>query len=74
MGLRKVATAIGALSLIAAPVFAQAADAPARQGARVGDAEELAGRSGVIIAVLALAAIIGGIVIATEDGDEPTSP
>ena len=76
MRLRNMATAIGALGLVAAPVFAQAADAPAaRQGAPVDAAEEMAGgSSGIIIAVLALAAIVGGIIIATDDDEEPTSP
>lgn len=76
MRLRNLATAMGAFSLVAAPVLAQAADAPAaRQGASVETAEEIGGgSSGIIIAVLALAAIIGGILIATDDDDKPTSP
>ena len=76
MRLRNLATAIGALGLVAAPVFAQAADAPAaRQSTPIGEAEEIGGdSSGIIVAVLALAAIVGGIIIATDDGDEPTSP
>lgn len=76
MRLRNLAIAIGASGLVAAPVFAQAADAPAaRLGAPVDAAEEIGGgRNGIIIAVLALAAIVGGILIAIDDDEEPTSP
>jgi len=75
MRLRNLATAIGALGLVATPIVAQAANAPARDASPVSDAEEMAGGgAGIIIGLLALAAVVGGIVIAVEDEDEPTSP
>lgn len=73
MRLKSLATAIGAFGLVVTPIIAQAANAPARAGSPVGEAEEIAG-SGIIIALLALAAIVGGVIIALEDEDEPTSP
>ena len=75
MQLRNLTMALGALGLVTTPVLAQAADAPAaRESAPVESAEQLGGSSGIIVAILALAAIVGGIVIATDDEDEPTSP
>ncbi len=73
MRLKTLAAAIGALGLVATPLIAQAANAPARAGSPVGEAEELSG-SGVIIGLLALAAVVGAVIIAIEDEDEPSSP
>ena len=74
MRLRNVTTAIGALALVVTPLAAQAAAPLARDAAPVDSAEELAGGSGIIVALLALAAVVGGVLIAIEDEDEPTSP
>jgi hypothetical protein len=75
MQLRNLTMALGALGLVTTPVLAQAADAPAaREGAPVESAEQIGGGSGILVAVLALAAIVGGILIAVDDADEPTSP
>jgi hypothetical protein len=75
--------AIAAASLVSAPVMAQVA-APAKATAvskvqRVGKARtaenKLGKGSGVIVALLAAAGIIGGIVIAAgNNADTPTSP
>lgn len=74
--IKKVALSFAATSLIAAPVVASAA--PAVNGARalaaVDGESELEGSSW-IIAIIALAAIVGGIIIASDnDDDAPTSP
>ncbi len=72
--LKKAAITLAATSMIAAPVAASAADATPSVSTVDGQSE-LAGGSGWIVAVLALAAIIGGIVIASDnDDDNPTSP
>jgi hypothetical protein len=72
MTLKNILAATAAMSLVTAPVVAQAA-APARAGAEVGDAENL--RGGFIIPLIALVAIILGILAATGDSDDPpTSP
>jgi hypothetical protein len=71
--------AIVALSMTSAPVLAQSA-APlsvaasqARAGAALENESELGG--GFIIPLLALAAIIAGILVVVDSGDnEPTSP
>ena len=72
MTLKNILAATAAMSLVTAPVVAQAA-APARTGAEVGDAENL--RGGFIIPLIALVAVILGILAATgDDDDPPTSP
>ena len=73
---------IAAASLVSAPVVAQTAPAAKsataqveRAGANLQDENKLEGGSGIIIAVLAAAAIIAGIVIAADnEEDTPTSP
>ena len=71
MTLKNILAATAAMGLVTAPVLAQAA--PARTGAEVGDAENL--RGGFIIPLIALVAIILGILAATgDDDDPPTSP
>lgn len=77
MRLRKLASAAAALGLVATPVFAQAANAPAaRSSASVEEAEGLAGASNALIAGLAVAVFTIGMVIAIEDDDDemPVSP
>ncbi|SIN89603.1 hypothetical protein SAMN02745824_2207 [Parasphingorhabdus marina DSM 22363] len=71
--------AVAAASLVSAPVFAQAVQPVSSQVERVGaatsDESELEGGSGIIIAVLAAAAVIAGIIIAADGSDDtPTSP
>ena len=69
---RTVASLLVATSLTAAPVVAQAA-APARIATEV-EGENL--RGGFIIPLLALAAVILGILVLIEDDEDglPTSP
>ncbi|HUQ95535.1 MAG TPA: hypothetical protein VM120_27910 [Bryobacteraceae bacterium] len=73
--------AIVALSMTSAPALAQTAtpasklsvaSSQARVGAAVEDESQLGG--GFIIPLLALAAIIAGILVVLDDNDEPTSP
>lgn len=71
--LKKVAISLAATSMIAAPVAASAAPA-ARALSTVDGESELTGSSW-IIALVALVAIVGGIIIATDNKDDsPTSP
>lgn len=82
----KIAAAVAALSLTAAPAMAQATTAAAklslssvdRTGAQTDDGNELAG-SNILFGVLVVAAIIGAIVAIAGDDDEddmddPVSP
>ena len=75
MKLSKVLAAVVATSLVSAPVVAQAAPAQveqARAGTKV-EGENL--RGGFIIPLVAIIAIILGILAATGgDGDRPHSP
>lgn len=69
--------AVAAASLVSAPVMAQAVDSsqPARASAQTADESDLEGGSGIILAILAAAAIIAGIIIAADGSeDTPTSP
>lgn len=72
---RIAAATLAALAVTATPVLAQVAaqSAPVRASSVSAEDSEAAGGTGIIIGVLAAAAIIGGIVIAA-DGDEPNSP
>ena len=86
MSVSKFATSAAvALSLVAVPTLAQAAPAAsklsltapnsasvARVGANSGKANKAVG-GGVIIAILAGLAVIGGIIIAADNGKKPTS-
>lgn len=73
----KLVAAAGALSLAAAPVLAQAADhaVPSRAGSQVANAEDLHGGA-VWVGILALAAVIIGIIAATSSDNTslPHSP
>jgi uncharacterized Zn-binding protein involved in type VI secretion len=88
MSIRKAAmAALVAASMVVVPTVAQAAQANqtaagklsvasapvARQGAKVTKKNDLRGGS-VIIALLAAAAIIAGIVIAADGDNSPSSP
>ena len=70
MKVRNLAAAAAAMTLLAAPVAAQAA--PKRAAAPTEQGNEL--RSSWILAIFALAAVIGGVLLATKDGNGPVSP
>ena len=71
----KLAGALAAVSLVAAPVMAQSAPAVERVSAKTDATEKMEGDSRVIFALLAAAAIIAGVIItADNDDDNPTSP
>lgn len=80
--LKKAAVSLAATSMIVAPVAASAAPAvsavsfdDARAVSTAEGQSQLDGGASWIIAVLALAAIIGGIIIAADNNDDtPTSP
>ena len=74
--LKKAAISLAATSMVAAPVAASAATSldSARATSNVDGKSELSG-SGWIIGLVALVAIIGGIIIASDNNDDtPTSP
>lgn len=74
--LKKAAISLAATSMVVAPVAASAATSldSARATSTMGGESQLEGSSW-IIALVALAAIIGGIIIASDnDDDTPTSP
>ncbi|VWX57497.1 hypothetical protein [Sphingorhabdus sp. 109] len=70
--------AAAAASLVSAPVLAQASQpvsSAVRTSATVEGENDLEGGSGIIIAILAAAAVIAGIIIAADGSDDtPTSP
>ena len=75
MSLRKASLAAAlAVTMVGAPAMAQTQTAPVqRSGAAMEEANEL--RGGFIIPLIAIIAIILGILAATGgDGDPPTSP
>lgn len=71
-------TAAAALALSATPVLAQEASIDRLPAPVDAQGEQLEGESGILIALLAAAAIIAGIIIAadggTDEADLPTSP
>ena len=70
---RFAVAALAALAVAATPVLAQTS--VARVSAASGGESEAEGSTGIIIGVVAAAAVIGGIVIAADqDSDTPTSP
>ncbi|MGQ0277712.1 MULTISPECIES: hypothetical protein [Sphingopyxis] len=73
--LKKAAISLAATSMLAAPIAASAQSFDsARANSELNGESKLEG-SGWIIAVVALAAIIGGIIIASDNNeDSPTSP
>ena len=71
MKLSKILTAAATLSLVTAPIAAQAAT-PAR-AASTQDGEEIAGVSPIILILIA-AAVIGVIGIVASDDNKPASP
>ena len=70
--------AVAAASMVSAPVMAQAVESvsqPVPASAQTADENDLEGGSGIIIAILAAAAVIAGIIIAADGSDDtPTSP
>lgn len=73
MKFRNLAAAAAAAALVTTPVVAQAATS-VRTSAPAKDSNDLSGGS-LVLAVLAVAAIIAGIVIAADGGsDTPVSP
>ena len=74
--LKKVAISLAATSMVAAPVAASAATSleSARATSNLDGKSELSG-SGWIIGLIALIAIVGGIIIASDNNDDtPTTP
>ena len=70
MKIRTIAAATAAASLAVAPAVAAE-----RTVAPIAGESEMEGGSGIIIGILAAAAIIAGIIIAADsDDDAPTSP
>ena len=67
MKVKKYLAALGALSLVAVPAVAQSALAPAL--APLDGDETSLGGEGVLIGVIAGAAIIGGILVVADDND-----
>lgn len=65
MKFRNIAAAMAAVTLAASPAMAQAE----RAAAPVSQEDELGGPS-IILAILAVAAIIAGIIIAADSGDD----
>ncbi len=70
--------AVAAAGLVLAPIAAQAAPAASqvdRAAAKAKSESELKGGIGIFLALLAVAAIVAGIVIAADNKeDTPTSP
>ena len=74
--LKKAAISLAATSMVVARVAASAATSldSARATSALGGESELEGSTSWIIAIVALAAIIGGIIIASDNNsDNPTS-
>ena len=72
--LRNAITATAAVALTVAPIAAQAAPSEvARTGSELGETEQLRSGTGWILAAVALALVIWGILELTGD-DEPASP
>lgn len=63
---RKLSSFTAALALVAAPAFAQADRTSEPQA----DAQQIGTGSGLVLAILAIAAIIAGIVIAADGGND----
>ncbi|ATW04571.1 hypothetical protein C8024_19130 [Sphingopyxis sp. BSNA05] len=75
----KLAASLAAFTLVASPVVAQSTNSVAsavavqRTDAKSVTLEKLEGENGILIALLAAAAVIAGIIIIADD-NEPTSP
>ncbi len=76
MRLKSISAAVAALGLVSAPVVAQAASQPLpRSGSELAEGESLGG-GGYLVPILALIAVVLGILAATggDDDDLPVSP
>lgn len=69
--LKKIGLAAGAVALVGAPIALQASE---RVIAPVEGEQELGGGSNGLIAAIAGAILVGVIVLAASDDDEPVSP
>ncbi|WP_321323536.1 hypothetical protein [uncultured Parasphingorhabdus sp.] len=73
-----MAASLASLTLAASPVAAQSSNSVSsaiqRTDATPGSLEKLEGENGILIALLAAAAVIAGIIIIADGDDEPTSP
>lgn len=69
MSIRTVAAAAAALSLAASPALAQTE----RTSAPAAETNEIGSGSGLILAILAVAAIIAGIIILADSNDDAIS-
>lgn len=73
MRLSKILTAAASLSLVAAPIAAQASNTSPTRSASKADSDEIAGISPLIL-ILVAAAIVAVVVIVADDKNEPASP
>ena len=73
MKFAKFLTAAAMVSLAAAPVAAQAADASSVRAASKPDGEAIAGFSPIVL-ILALAAVVAVVVLVADDNNKPASP
>lgn len=67
MKLRSAAFGLAALSLVASPVLAQAA--MERSNAPIEEENDLAGGPGILLGALAVAAVIGAVIVAADEDD-----
>ena len=74
MKIKNAITAIAAISLISAPVVAQAAPAPIEQARVASEVEGESLRGGVLMPLLFLVAAILAVILLTDGGEEPVSP
>ena len=68
MKLSKTMLGLGAAALVAMPAVAQVAVMPT-VAPLTGEENEAGGGTGIIIGIVAAAAVIGAIIVATEDND-----
>ena len=74
MKIKNAITALAAISLISAPVVAQAAPAPIEQ-ARIGSENEGESlRGGIFLPLAFLVAAVLAVILVTDGGEEPVSP
>jgi hypothetical protein len=74
MKIKNAITAMAVMSLISAPLVAQAAPAPIEQ-TRVGsEVEGESLRGGIFLPLAFLIAAILAVILLTDDGDRPVSP
>jgi hypothetical protein len=74
MEIRNAVTALAAISLVSAPVVAQAAPAAVEQARAGSEVEGESLRGGLFLPLAALVAAILAVILLTDSGDEPVSP